>query len=445
MKFQKAIAYAYPTSPAARELGHSKTGCYYIARTTKREDGSWSTPEIWPGSEGEASTKPSDLFQLFREIKSPVSRYSIKFKRVGRDWVRKNPKGARPRYKAAKSGDYWKVWDNRSNSVAEGPPHIDKKTAQKYAQIMNNTLNNTFRTHTNPKARFPKRQYEVVVGNVGTVYRGTNENDALFNARTYVDQSKSNRGNDAEKNPKHPKRIELFVRTSAGSQRYFATTTQSKTVKDAVAAAKQKWPMYDFTGAFAPKKNPKPKTPRGFARKTRRAFGKRAAKIIRRAEKQLGPLSPGQRRDLLQDNIGKLSLQGARVLIPNPKARKNPRRTHMSRKMRKKMGEGIIRIHKKYGGGEVTGENRKAVRALGRYRFRNVFKKNPRSMCILAFRKGWGPSAKVWYVKAGGRQLTNHRENAMRFSTEKEAMAWAGNRIKIFARMGMTSAFTVKV
>ena len=39
--------------------------------------------------------------------------------------------------------------------------------------------------------------YEVIVGNIGTVYSGTNERDALFNARIYVDQSKSNRGRAA--------------------------------------------------------------------------------------------------------------------------------------------------------------------------------------------------------------------------------------------------------
>jgi hypothetical protein len=40
--------------------------------------------------------------------------------------------------------------------------------------------------------------YEVVVGNIGTVHRGTNLRDARFHARSYVDQSKSGRGRAAE-------------------------------------------------------------------------------------------------------------------------------------------------------------------------------------------------------------------------------------------------------
>jgi len=36
--------------------------------------------------------------------------------------------------------------------------------------------------------------FEVLVGNIGIVHETTNERDALFCARTYVDQSKSNRG-----------------------------------------------------------------------------------------------------------------------------------------------------------------------------------------------------------------------------------------------------------
>lgn len=33
--------------------------------------------------------------------------------------------------------------------------------------------------------------YEVVVGNIGTVYSGNNLRDARFHARSYVDRSKS--------------------------------------------------------------------------------------------------------------------------------------------------------------------------------------------------------------------------------------------------------------
>ncbi len=36
--------------------------------------------------------------------------------------------------------------------------------------------------------------YDVIVGNIGTVYSGTNHRDARLHARTYIDQSKSERG-----------------------------------------------------------------------------------------------------------------------------------------------------------------------------------------------------------------------------------------------------------
>lgn len=37
-----------------------------------------------------------------------------------------------------------------------------------------------------------KSQFETIVGNVGTVYRGNNGLDARFHARTYVDRIKTN-------------------------------------------------------------------------------------------------------------------------------------------------------------------------------------------------------------------------------------------------------------
>ena len=39
-----------------------------------------------------------------------------------------------------------------------------------------------------------KPQYEVFVGNIGSVYSGANKRDARFHARTYVDQSKTGYG-----------------------------------------------------------------------------------------------------------------------------------------------------------------------------------------------------------------------------------------------------------
>jgi len=78
--YRKAYAYAYPTSPRAVELGHAKTGCYYIGRETRREDGSWSPDEVWPGSEGEVAHSWHDcgpLRDLYAEIDAPVSPYCL--------------------------------------------------------------------------------------------------------------------------------------------------------------------------------------------------------------------------------------------------------------------------------------------------------------------------------------------------------------------------------
>jgi len=35
MKLRKAIAYAYATSNHAVELGHGKTGCYYVSQSAR--------------------------------------------------------------------------------------------------------------------------------------------------------------------------------------------------------------------------------------------------------------------------------------------------------------------------------------------------------------------------------------------------------------------------
>lgn len=85
--YRKSIGYAYPTSPRAVELGHGKTGCYFIGRETRREDRSWSPCEVWPGSEGEVSNDWHDcepLRALFAEIDAPVSPYCLTSPLYGR-------------------------------------------------------------------------------------------------------------------------------------------------------------------------------------------------------------------------------------------------------------------------------------------------------------------------------------------------------------------------
>jgi hypothetical protein len=74
--YRKAYYYAYPTSEHARRLGYAETGCYFIGRETRREDGSWSPAEVWPGSEGEVAASWHDcgpLRDLYAEIDAPVS------------------------------------------------------------------------------------------------------------------------------------------------------------------------------------------------------------------------------------------------------------------------------------------------------------------------------------------------------------------------------------
>ena len=78
--YRKAYAYAYPGSPHAHELGHSKTGAYYISQETRREDGTWSPGGIWPGSEGESASNWADcgpLRGLFATLDVPVSPFCM--------------------------------------------------------------------------------------------------------------------------------------------------------------------------------------------------------------------------------------------------------------------------------------------------------------------------------------------------------------------------------
>ena len=80
MKYRKLYGYAYPTSQRAVNLGHGKTGCYYIGRETFCENGTWSSAEVWPGSEGEAAASWHDcgpLRDLYAEIDAPVSPYCL--------------------------------------------------------------------------------------------------------------------------------------------------------------------------------------------------------------------------------------------------------------------------------------------------------------------------------------------------------------------------------
>lgn len=67
MKLRKAISYAYPGSPFAKELGCEKHGAYYVQQSILREDGTWSPPYIEQGHDGFSDPVDPDLIQLFQE------------------------------------------------------------------------------------------------------------------------------------------------------------------------------------------------------------------------------------------------------------------------------------------------------------------------------------------------------------------------------------------
>lgn len=65
MKIRKAIAYAYPTSARASELGSAG---YYVEQYRLREDGSWSAPYIAQGCHDVFPDRQDpDLLALFAE------------------------------------------------------------------------------------------------------------------------------------------------------------------------------------------------------------------------------------------------------------------------------------------------------------------------------------------------------------------------------------------
>lgn len=66
-RLRKAIAYAYPTSAHAKELGCYQTGCYYVSQSILREDGTWSPPYIAQGHDAFQDRNDPDLLALFDE------------------------------------------------------------------------------------------------------------------------------------------------------------------------------------------------------------------------------------------------------------------------------------------------------------------------------------------------------------------------------------------
>lgn len=69
MKKRYRIAYCYPTSPNAEILGVPRTGGHYVEEQILLEDGTWSTPYIATGCEGDVFATPDwpELLALLEE------------------------------------------------------------------------------------------------------------------------------------------------------------------------------------------------------------------------------------------------------------------------------------------------------------------------------------------------------------------------------------------
>lgn len=66
MKLYKSIAYAFPTSPMAKELGFNAEGCFYVQQRRMNEAGEWVTFAAHNG-EGFAKATDTDLIAFYLE------------------------------------------------------------------------------------------------------------------------------------------------------------------------------------------------------------------------------------------------------------------------------------------------------------------------------------------------------------------------------------------
>ncbi len=74
-KVRKSISYAYATSPTACELGHAKTGCYYVATSILREDGTWSPATPLHNADGFLRAEAADLISTYKETEGEPCPY----------------------------------------------------------------------------------------------------------------------------------------------------------------------------------------------------------------------------------------------------------------------------------------------------------------------------------------------------------------------------------
>lgn len=75
MKTRKAIAYAYPTSPAAEHLGMGRVGCFYLSVSVLRDDGNWSYYKPAHNAEGYSEPDHPDLVASYTETDGEICPY----------------------------------------------------------------------------------------------------------------------------------------------------------------------------------------------------------------------------------------------------------------------------------------------------------------------------------------------------------------------------------
>lgn len=71
MKTYKSIAYAYATSPMAKELGFYDDGCFYIQQRSMNEAGDWNTYAAH-NAEGFKKAYEADLIAMFKETDGDI-------------------------------------------------------------------------------------------------------------------------------------------------------------------------------------------------------------------------------------------------------------------------------------------------------------------------------------------------------------------------------------
>ena len=82
MKIYKQIAFAYPTSDYAEELGFYKTGCYFIEKTYHNIENSGQSNSFIPhNAEGFTDKHDPDLIALLAEYEGDLHPLAVSIAR----------------------------------------------------------------------------------------------------------------------------------------------------------------------------------------------------------------------------------------------------------------------------------------------------------------------------------------------------------------------------